>query len=207
MGYRRSEWCGFFPDRDFSLIGVAENILINGTSPTFQLFNGVGANLIGAGSVSSPAPNNAILLLNGTSPLNASTSVGSTFASGNAGVNTFIPAQASIFRAKSSGGVVASLSSSNQMYAFGGPGDYMITFVFDNLGDAHYDIADITVGGGPDWVLTINEWTYEDTPDTAVHVPDVPVPPSGLAALSLLAMGAAGMRSLWKRKEAQAKAA
>ena len=93
------------------------------------------------------------------------------------------------------------------MYAFGGPGDYTIGFVFDNLGDAHYGIADITVGGGPDWVLTINEWTYEDTPDTAVHVPDVPVPPSGLAALSLLAMGAAGMRSLRKRKEAQAKAA
>ena len=42
--------------------------------------------------------------------------------------------------------------------------------------------------------LTIEQWAYETTPDTDVIAGTVNAPSSGVAALTLLGLGAAGLR-------------
>jgi MYXO-CTERM domain-containing protein len=49
--------------------------------------------------------------------------------------------------------------------------------------------------------LTVRNWAYEDEPDTAIHVEPIPAPPAGVAALTLLGLGAAGVRS-WRKRNA-----
>lgn len=52
--------------------------------------------------------------------------------------------------------------------------------------------------GGPEFTLEVPRWWYEDEPDTEIHI--TPVPSSGIAALTLLGFGAAGLRAQRRRK-------
>lgn len=86
-------------------------------------------------------------------------------------------------------------------YAFG---VQLMPFGFDVGGQQHVGWARIRFNGAPDAQLVIERWAYESEPNTAIHVDSIPAPPAGVAALSLLAMGAAGLRSHRKRKQMQA---
>lgn len=101
-------------------------------------------------------------------------------------------------------GVVAQSSSGYDLLG-GGTNDFVVGFRFEMASNVHYGFANATLTSGPDWSLTINSWTYDDTPGALVHVPAIPAPPAGVAALSLLAMGAAGVRQ-WRKRQAQAAA-
>ena len=48
--------------------------------------------------------------------------------------------------------------------------------------------------------LTIEKWAYEDTPDKAIQVGSVPAPLAAVASLTLLAMGAAGLRAQRRKR-------
>lgn len=73
-----------------------------------------------------------------------------------------------------------------------------IGFRFIANGNTHYGYADLTVINGSDPGIEISQWWYEDEPDTEIHV--TPVPSSGVAALTLLGLGAAGLRAQRKHK-------
>lgn len=75
-------------------------------------------------------------------------------------------------------------------------------FGFDIDGAQHLGWGVMKLAPGPDYRLTITKWTYESEPDTPVHVDEIPVPSSGIAALTLLGLGAAGMRQWRKRNGA-----
>ena len=77
-------------------------------------------------------------------------------------------------------------------------------FGFDVNGQQHVGWARIRFDYAPKAQLVIERWAYESEPNTAIHVDSIPAPPAGVAALSLLAMGAAGLRSHRKRKQMQA---
>lgn len=79
-------------------------------------------------------------------------------------------------------------------------GTINIGFLFSSSAGDHAGWASVTVDNGPEWKLTINEWVYESTPETPVHVPDVPVPATIVPALTLLGLGAAGLRRMRKRE-------
>lgn len=90
-------------------------------------------------------------------------------------------------------------------------GDNYVGFRFDSGAGTQYGWARITYNavGIPNSSVTIEEWTYSDTPGESVHIPTrsddvepVPLPSSALPALTMLAMGAAGMRAMRKRKQA-----
>lgn len=80
------------------------------------------------------------------------------------------------------------------------PGSNKIGFRFVTGGNAHYGYADLKLIGGGDPGIEIAQWWYEDEPDTEIHV--TPLPSSGIAALTLLGLGAAGLRAQRKRRTA-----
>ena len=79
------------------------------------------------------------------------------------------------------------------------PGANKIGFRFIANGSTHYGYADLKLIGGSDPGIEVTQWWYEDEPDTEIHV--TPVPSSGIAALTLLGLGAAGVRRMRKRKD------
>lgn len=93
-------------------------------------------------------------------------------------------------------------------YNFGGPGTYNIGFKFASGSTSHFGWAQLTIGSGPYLSVSIDEWTYETTPDALVHVgtrmPDVPVPGTIVPALAMLGLGAAGVRRMRNRQAALA---
>lgn len=95
-------------------------------------------------------------------------------------------------------------------YNFGGPGTFNIGFKFASGSNSHFGWAQMTIGSGPYYTVSIDEWTYETTPGTPVHVgtrmPDVPVPATIVPALAMLGLGAAGVRRMRKRRAALAEA-
>lgn len=76
----------------------------------------------------------------------------------------------------------------------GGGSGYLGMYI-DDVDGRHYGWAYITVGGARN-EMTLHEFAFEMTPDTAIHIPDVPEP----VTLSLLATGAAGLIARRKRK-------
>ncbi len=98
---------------------------------------------------------------------------------------------------------------SSKFSGFSFNGDNIICFRFDINGETHYGWANVT------WDLTsvfvgqfiVEEWAYEDRPDTAIHAGStevVPVPATIVPAVAMLALGAAGVRRMRKKKEAEA---
>ena len=89
-------------------------------------------------------------------------------------------------------------------YNLGGPGTFNIGFKFASGSNSHFGWAQLTIGSGPYYSVSIDEWTFDTNPDTPVHVgtraSEVPVPSSGIAALTLLGLGAAGLRAQRWRK-------
>lgn len=81
-------------------------------------------------------------------------------------------------------------------------GPNVIGFQFDIAGNIHYGFATLALLPGPNPGIEITSWAYEDQADTDIHI--TPVPSSGVAALTMLAMGAAGVRGWRKRKTAEA---
>lgn len=82
------------------------------------------------------------------------------------------------------------------------PGTNKIGFRFLSGGNTHYGYADLKFIRGSDPGIEVTQWWYEDEPDTEIHV--TPVPASGVAALTLLGLGAAGLRRMRKRIETEA---
>ena len=62
----------------------------------------------------------------------------------------------------------------------------------------HYGFANFELTNG---ALTIKSLAYDDEPETPVHVQAIPAPSAGVAALTLLGMGAAGLRRMRKVKQ------
>ncbi len=81
----------------------------------------------------------------------------------------------------------------------------LMPFGFDISGQQHIGWARIRFEDAPDVQLVIERWAYESEPNTPVHVNNIPAPPASVAALSLLAMGAAGVRSWRKRQVASSR--
>lgn len=80
----------------------------------------------------------------------------------------------------------------------------MFAFAFDAGSGLQYGWANISFFGQ---TLFITEWTYSDTPGESVHVgsregnvSNIPVPASAVPALTLLGLGAAGLRTMRKRQ-------
>lgn len=80
----------------------------------------------------------------------------------------------------------------------------LFAFAFDAGNGLQYGWANISFFGA---TLSITEWTYSDTPGEAVHVgaragdvSQVPVPASAIPALTMLGLGAAGLRTMRKRR-------
>lgn len=86
-------------------------------------------------------------------------------------------------------------------------GQNYIGFELRQATGTHYGYADIVIAEmRSDGVLigaslTVRNWAYEDEPDTAIHVEPIPAPPAAVGALTLLGLGAAGVRS-WRRARA-----
>lgn len=103
--------------------------------------------------------------------------------------------------------------SLNNVYGFTSGDSGFIGFRFDRNGDLHYGWAAVTLtNGGNFGTFEISEWAWENTPDTAIMVgatgsssTAVPEPTSfTLTGLTLLAMGAAGVRR-WRKEKADGK--
>lgn len=84
-------------------------------------------------------------------------------------------------------------------------GRRLMPFGFDVDGQLHLGWARIRFDDAPDPKVVIERWAYESEPETAIHVDSIPAPPAALSGLTLLALGAAGMRQ-W-RKQAKVTAA
>lgn len=86
-------------------------------------------------------------------------------------------------------------------------GQNCIGFQFRQATGIHYGYADIVIAEVRSEAmligasLTVRSWAYEDEPDTAIRVEAVPAPPAAVGALTLLGLGAAGVRS-WRRARA-----
>ena len=78
---------------------------------------------------------------------------------------------------------------------------FLMPFGFDFAGQQHVGWARIRFDYEPHARLVIERWAYESEPETAVHVNNIPVPPAVVPALTLLAMGAAGLRQ-WRKRQA-----
>ena len=105
---------------------------------------------------------------------------------------------------KTTGDVSTNIRSSTVRYYKLGAGIQNFGFSFKIGGNVHYGWGVMSIGVGDG--LVIQEWTYDDVADEAVHVGSreavVPVPPSALPAITMLALGAAGLRRLRKGKAA-----
>ena len=166
---------------------------INGTTQTVVPLNGLG--LVGDGYSPVPLPN--------------SFDVGPTLAPYTIGaaISNFFAAGYLASISTVSGSTYNTYSTYSAAPGFG-DGLFNIGFAFDANGTTLYGWAEIELTLGPEFRLTINEWTYDDM-GNPVHVPDraaaVPEPASTLPALALLAAGAAGVRS-WRKKKAAERA-
>jgi hypothetical protein len=91
--------------------------------------------------------------------------------------------------------ISASAPAGGPFYDFGQqPG--FLGFAFDPGGGLRYGWAKLQFDeDGYNSSLTISEWAYEDEPGEAIHVGSVPAPPAAVAGLTMLAMGAAGVRA------------
>lgn len=78
-------------------------------------------------------------------------------------------------------------------------GDNLIGFKFSISGNTHYGWAEIEFANDPELSLQVNRWAYKSEPDDPIGAGQVPG--AGVAALTLLGLGAAGMRQWRKRKE------
>ncbi len=87
------------------------------------------------------------------------------------------------------------------------PGDNYFGFRFLSGTDLLYGWATINfdLTGG---IVTIKEWAYNDTADTPIHIADTTnaIPEPSTPALTLLGLGAAGLRAWRARKQARAEA-
>lgn len=83
-------------------------------------------------------------------------------------------------------------------------GDNFLGFGFDDTAGAHYGWAVINLDQTRPWGVAITSWAYETTPNAAVKVgevpSEVPAPPAAISGLTTLALGAAGIRRLRKKK-------
>lgn len=92
----------------------------------------------------------------------------------------------------------------SHFYAFGQDPGYL-GFAFDPGDGTRFGWAKVQFDeDGFNSSLTIEEWAYEDEAGKAIHVGSVPAPPAAAAGLTLLAMGAAGVRAHRRRKQAAA---
>lgn len=74
----------------------------------------------------------------------------------------------------------------------------LVGFRFENgVGDLHYGYAEMNFTGGG---VVIERWYYEDVANTSITIPGIPEPNS----LALLALGAGGLMTLRKKREASA---
>jgi hypothetical protein len=89
--------------------------------------------------------------------------------------------------------------SDSQIFSNLHRGSNIIGFSFDAAGNTHYGWANLHIGGGFAPTVTITDWAYEDEPDTPIRVSSIPAPPAAIPALTVLAMGAAGLRR-WRKK-------
>lgn len=88
-------------------------------------------------------------------------------------------------------------------------GERNLLFTFNANGNMHFGWAVLSLEAFPIWSATIKEWTYETEPETPIHVGSratdvepVPLPPAIVPALTMLGMGAVGVRS-WRKRKAQ----
>lgn len=91
--------------------------------------------------------------------------------------------------------------------------DQFFGFRFKSAGQVHYGWAELTINP-TDCSFTIEQWMWDDTPDTAVRVgetgssaPALPVPVSGpgVLGLTLLGLGGVGLRELRRRRKSASK--
>lgn len=78
-------------------------------------------------------------------------------------------------------------------------GTNLVGFVFGDTAATYYGWAQITLQSHPHISITVNKWAYNDAAGQPVHVDPVPAPPAVVGALTLLGLGAAGMRK-WRRR-------
>jgi hypothetical protein len=85
-------------------------------------------------------------------------------------------------------------------------GDNFVGFRFEDIDGMHYGWAvfnfDTTAG-----IVTISEWAYESTADTAIHISAARVPEPSTSSLALLGLGAGGLMGWRRRKQERARAA
>jgi hypothetical protein len=77
----------------------------------------------------------------------------------------------------------------------------LMPFGFDVNGQQHVGWARIRFDYAPKPQLVIERWAYESEPNTEIHVNNIPAPPAAIPALTLLALGAAGVRG-WRKRQA-----
>lgn len=94
----------------------------------------------------------------------------------------------------------ATLSASNGFLGGLRFGVNVFGFGLDIGGEQHLGWGVMRLEPGPNYRLIISKWAYESEPDTPIHVDEVPAPSSSIAALTLLGLGAAGLRQARKRK-------
>lgn len=132
--------------------------------------------------------------------LSASMQVGPTLASG-VPLASRAPAVFGGAYSYSTTGGFTSFSSGAYVVPGMQPGPNLIGFQFDIGGSNHFGFAQLVVTDGPtypDAGIAITRWAYETDADTPIHV--TPIPGSGVAALTLLGLGAAGLRRQRRRK-------
>lgn len=77
----------------------------------------------------------------------------------------------------------------------------LIGFAFDPGDGLHYGWARLELSvDGFSSAVTISEWAYQSEAGEAVHVASTPLPSAGLPAITLLGLGAAGLRAQRQRK-------
>jgi hypothetical protein len=81
-------------------------------------------------------------------------------------------------------------------------GTNLVGFSFGGSSATHYGWAQITLQAHPYISITVDKWAYNDEAGQPVHVDPVPAPPAAVGALTMLGLGAAGMRTWRKRKAA-----